>query len=501
LLSVAVLAEESDPAAYLAAALAVPASTRATFTVHPDRIDLTFVSPVDTLLGLLPHHRALLAGNPGPTVGRYETVRGTIEVVSGRSFTVSYPRPPVIPGLPLASSLRADRAFLDELQREVSSLPLQTAGDVYAAGKQVLRSAQLVLLADQSGDAYLRDRAVTAAWSQLADWCTALPEETERVLAFDRELGSIVPIPPAFGSEHGNDHHFHAGYFLEAAALLASVDPSFADQYGDCIRLLIGDIASTASDASFPRLRHMDLYAGHSWANGLTLFGDAQNQESSSEALQAWHGIALWGRVTGDRSLEELGTALLAIEAAGTRAYWFNSLSGAATLPREFAPGMVSILWSGKADYATFFDADPAAIHGIQLFPPASVSWLASVDGDLLGRLAEPLSSSPRPTIWTTTLLLASALDGSGRSLPEHYPLDPALTRSTATHWLAALRELGAYRSSLEPEHSCGAVFGQTAIVYRGPRSPSSCAFDDEATGRRMSVTGLAPGWNVRPLQ
>ena len=58
------------------------------------------------------------------------------------------------------------------------------------------------------------------------------------------------------------------------------------------VLLLIRDIASPdRDDPLFPFLRTFDPYAGHSWASGTALFGSGNNQESSSEAMNAWTGI------------------------------------------------------------------------------------------------------------------------------------------------------------------------------------------------------------------
>ena len=67
------------------------------------------------------------------------------------------------------------------------------------------------------------------------------------------------------------------------------------------VNLLIRDIASPKKDdALFPYLRCFDIYAGHSWASGHAKFGDGNNQESSSESMNAWYGMMLWGEAIGD---------------------------------------------------------------------------------------------------------------------------------------------------------------------------------------------------------
>jgi len=63
-------------------------------------------------------------------------------------------------------------------------------------------------------------------------------------------------------------------------------------------------------DPRFPFLAQLRIpYAGHSWACGHARFGDGNNQESSSEAMNAWCGLILWGTATGDTALRDLGSS------------------------------------------------------------------------------------------------------------------------------------------------------------------------------------------------
>ena len=78
------------------------------------------------------------------------------------------------------------------------------------------------------------------------------------------------------------------------------------------------------NDPLFPFLRNFDPYAGHSWASGHAKFGDGNNNESSSEAMNAWGGLILWGEATGDRTIRDLGIYLYTTEMYGINEYWFD---------------------------------------------------------------------------------------------------------------------------------------------------------------------------------
>ena len=65
-----------------------------------------------------------------------------------------------------------------------------------------------------------------------------------------------------------------------------------------------------ARTLTFPQPR----YVGHSWASGIFPSGSGRNQESVSEALNAWYGLSLYGLALGDAGLRDLGRLMLATE-------------------------------------------------------------------------------------------------------------------------------------------------------------------------------------------
>ena len=71
------------------------------------------------------------------------------------------------------------------------------------------------------------------------------------------------------------------------------------------VLLLIRCIANPSDDDEFfPTWRHKDWFQGHSWASGIAMvFSNGKNQESSSEAIAAYEGIALYGMAMVCRKL------------------------------------------------------------------------------------------------------------------------------------------------------------------------------------------------------
>ena len=101
--------------------------------------------------------------------------------------------------------------------------------DTYWAGKGLGRAARIAEIADQVGDTGARDAALGAIRSTLTDWFTASPGKSEQLFYYDKNWGTLIGYPASYGSDQElNDHHFHYGYFIAAAATLARFDPAWA---------------------------------------------------------------------------------------------------------------------------------------------------------------------------------------------------------------------------------------------------------------------------------
>jgi endo-1,3(4)-beta-glucanase len=87
------------------------------------------------------------------------------------------------------------------------------------------------------------------------------------------------------------------GYHIYAAAVVAHFDPQWGRDHFEQVVLLIRDIANPShDDVFFPTFRNKDWYQGSSWASGIAVSPlNGRNQESSSEAIAAYEGIALFG--------------------------------------------------------------------------------------------------------------------------------------------------------------------------------------------------------------
>ncbi len=306
-------------------------------------------SETGTAAALLPHQwRYLTGGSPLPQT--YVSSRGPLKVLTGiTSFTTSMLYHGVLPEVPaVADSSGADAATLQNyLNAELGDPTRQQADDTYWTGKGLGRAARLAEIADQTGNTAVRDSALAAIKSKLTDWLTASPGETSRLFYYDDKWGTLIGYPASYGSDQElNDHHFHYGYYIAAAATLAKFDPAWADsdRYGGMIDLLIRDANNyDRTDERFPYLRDFDIYAGHDWASGHGSFAAGNNQESSSEGMNFDNALIQWGIATGDTAVRDAGIYMYVTQAAAIQDYWFDTRDQIYRLPsrtRESA-------WSG----------------------------------------------------------------------------------------------------------------------------------------------------------
>lgn len=186
-----------------------------------------------------------------------------------------------------------------------------------------------------------------------------------------------------FGNTYYNDHHFHYGYFIHSAAIIAKVDQQIGDgswvkntTNKDWVQSLIRDIATFGDDSTYPQSRMFDWYSGHGLAKGLFVSADGKDEESSSEDYNAFYGMKLWGEVTGNQSLTARANLILAIESRSISTYMLY-LDSNTVMPSNIIKNKVSgILFENKVDHTTYFGAFLQYIQGIHMVPVTPISSL-----------------------------------------------------------------------------------------------------------------------------
>jgi endo-1,3(4)-beta-glucanase len=295
-----------------------------------------------------------------PVLKSYQNIYGTMRAVAGNELTTT---------VPLAAALdRLDVSKLTDEHKQnlVASLKTDVANtkisaqDSYFAGKQLARAANLLDLAIQLDQQDVADQLRAMLKAELQ---TRLNGD---YFYYDSKLKGVAATTKAFGSEDFNDHHFHYGYFIYAATILGRHDNAFLNDYKDRVNLLVADIASYEPSASFPVQRNYDPYAGHSWAAGLSPFADGNNQESSSEAMNAWNAVTVWGQLIKNQQLTSTGQWMLANESETGRRVW-RTIPSNIPNTANFTSPITSLNFSGKRTYSTFFSDEANAKFGIQL--------------------------------------------------------------------------------------------------------------------------------------
>eukprot|EP00644_Phytophthora_capsici_P014781 jgi/Phyca11/19870/fgenesh1_pg.PHYCAscaffold_53_\ len=137
---------------------------------------------------------------------------------------------------------------------------------------------------------------------------------------------------------------------------------------GNMVWTLLRDVANPSSDDTyFPKFRHFSWFLGHSYSHGVTPMADAKDEESTSEDVNFFYGMMLWGKVTEKKAVEDLGSLMLRLNARAVRTY-FLMTSDNTIHPPQFVPNHVTgIFFDNKVDYATWFSAEKYCIHGIQM--------------------------------------------------------------------------------------------------------------------------------------
>ncbi|KAL6136095.1 hypothetical protein ACLB2K_061396 [Fragaria x ananassa] len=157
------------------------------------------------------------------------------------------------------------------------------------------------------------------------------------------------------------------------------MDPAWGMKYRDQAYALAVDFMNLNStlDATYTRLRNFDLYSLHSWAGGVTEFGDGRNQESSSEAVNSYYSAALMGLAYKDDNLTAIESLLAALEIQATQTWW-HVHQGDNMYEDVFASEnkITGIVWSNKRDAGLWFAAPESreCRLGIQVLPISPIT-------------------------------------------------------------------------------------------------------------------------------
>lgn len=489
-----------------------------------------------TIMGVLPHQYKNITSGTNFSDYTYETVRGTMKTIAGSSFTTELTYSGILPYMPDYTEGDADeqavlKGYLQDYITNFSGNYFgnyEGTGDTYWDGKGMNRLANAMAAAYAAGEKASGDSMFNALKDRLEEWFTYSGSSDSTYFYYDKEVGALFGFPQSYNSvDQINDHHFHYGYFIYAAAQVAFRDKDFASDYGDVVKQLIYDIACperNSSSSKYPYLRNFAPYEGHSWASGHANFDMGNNQESSSEALNAWAGIILWGEATGDTALRDLGIYLYTTEVSAVQNYWYDTdedvlsdayrykvqINDLGTLNKdnaEVANNSAAIVWGGSYTYATWFSANPLHIQGINLLPMNPTCFYLAGNKkyikdnyDLAYKKAAAANWNDKEwiDIWYQYYAMAYPEEALTKwkaveAAPGSYGVEGGDTKAHTYHFIKTLCTYGTPDTSITSDTTLSSVFVdddgvKTYCAYNAATSPKTVRFSD---GHEITV---APG-------
>lgn len=485
--------------------------TRADFRIDRERSEVitTFkaiVRPADgqanavPMLGLYPHHYHGNASLQQASSDGLASIRGAIRLLQADQFETRYRYNgfvPYWPGLQSAQAKDELQDFIRKDARRARRMMLEIGNGPYWQGKGLQRIALLMGVAHREGMTDVSADLLAKLQERAESWLSGKSSRT--YFHYDKQLGTVVSYPEEYDAvKDMNDHHFHYGYWIRAAAEMALLDPAWAkpERWGGMIDELIKDIATAERGRSdYPYLRNFDPYEGHAWASGVGLSDDGNNQESSSEAINAWSGLMLWGALHGRQDLVDLGTYLYTTEIQAVNHYWFDIHR--TVLPPEYLNSQVSIVFGGKLVHNTWWIDEPRQIHGINLLPFTPASTYLATSPEFVQRSKAALEKETAlyrgrgkranpEDIWQDLFAQHVALVDPEAGLKRwdrwgSYELGD--TRSRTYHWLQSLRATGPVDLSVSANTTFYSVFKRgntrTYLVYNPGSAPVNVQFSD----------------------
>lgn len=342
-----------------------------------------------------PLHLQLLSGNNSRVTVlddfKYKSIDGELVGVVGDSWELTTS--------PISVTWHSIRGVNEDafpeiiaaLVKDVEALDPSTIGTTssYFYGKLIARAARLALIAEEVDYLDVLPAIKKFLKATVEPWLDGT--FSANGFLYDRKWGGLVTKQGStdpggdFGFGMYNDHHYHLGHFLYAIAVLTKFDPAWGRRYKPQAYSLMADIMTLAKrpNSTYPRLRNFDLWKLHSWAGGLTEFADGRNQESSSEAVNAYYSAALLGLAYGDVHLVSLGSMLSALEMQSAQTWW-HVREEDKLYTEEFTREnrIMGVLWNNKRDSGLWFA--PAEWRecrlGIQLLPLLPISEILFSD-------------------------------------------------------------------------------------------------------------------------
>lgn len=510
--SITAVAEEYKKYAYVFPANTVTswAYDESTGKVKTDFVvetDIKEGSETNLLMGLLPHQwDNLSADSPQPQQYSYSSVRGEIKTMDGNTFSVENTFSGILPTMPYLANY-SDGFSPAEMESKIAQLEndqLAAWTDSYNEGQVMNRLIQTARIADQTGNIEARDKMIATIKERLEDWLTVESSEVAFLFYYNSDWSAMLGYPAGHGQDGNiNDHHFHWGYFIHAAAFMEQFEPGWADEWGEMINHLVRDAASAnRNDELFPFLRNFSPYAGHCWANGFATFPNGNDQESTSESMQFNSSLIHWGTITGNDEIRDLGIYLYTTEQTAIEEYWFDMNERNFKDDQQY--GMVSRVWGNSYDNGTFWTSDITASYVIEMYPIHGGSLYLGQNQDYVQKIWEELKvntgilgNDDNPNLWHDVIwkYLSFIDPAEAIALYNARPdrtLKFGVSDAQTYHWLHSINAMGTVKNELTADYPIAAAFEKdgkvTYVAHNYSDAPITVTFSD---GYQLTVPAM----------
>ncbi len=449
------------------------ATVRTDFTISKEIKEGT---NTDLLLGLLPHQWSNLApDSPKPMEESYSSVRGELKMLSDDHFSVENKFRGILPTLPYLSNYSEgfNVATLNEKVETIKNDQLSTWTDSYNEGQVMNRLIQTGRIAHEMDNTEALNTILATVKERLEDWLSVEASEVAFLFYYNTDWSSLIGYPAGHGQDNNiNDHHFHWGYFIHAAAFIEQFEPGWVNQWGGMVNHLVRDAASARrDDAMFPFLRNFSPYAGHSWANGFASFPQGNDQESTSESMQFNSSLIHWGAITGNDEIRDLGIYLYTTEQSAIEEYWFDIHERIFSSSQQYS--LVSRVWGNSYDNGTFWTTDIEASYGIELYPIHGGSMYLGHNETYAEKLWSEienntgiLSNEANVNLWHDVMwkYLAFTDPSKAIELYDSYPdrnLKFGVSDAQTYYWLHAMNASGKIDTSITADYPLAVAFNK----------------------------------------
>ncbi|GAB5591706.1 hypothetical protein Unana1_06606 [Umbelopsis nana] len=351
-----------------------------------------------------PHHRKVLS-NPTYMSIQYLTTKGYMKGVVGSTWTLIHQLPTITWFPPNAPQTSCLSQLNQTLQYDVNSLTVMVPGDFYYWGGAFARAARMALIAEHIGRNDLVTTVVNILKQSFAYW---LDPTHHPGAGYETGWGGVINADGwnntwvDFGNAYYNDHHFHYGYFLYGASVIGRYDANWLSQNQVFLTHVARDIGNPSpNDPYYTVTRHMDFFAGHSWASGIANGAGSRDQESTGEAINGYYGLLMFAEVTKNSALIDYARMLLAIEEMGAQTYWhlYPSVTADTPYPEQAFRQLTTVgnVEDWQVGAWLFWGAQRTEIAAIQMLPVTPIgevtydkAWIQGVIPYCQGELNDP---------------------------------------------------------------------------------------------------------------